>query len=172
VVVKFGKEASQTRAYCVAKNATHRAARPDPSLRKERLLRMTIKLHHCRVNGWFDLFRVCALAPWVIGANVQGKRFVALHLEVAHHFIERWAGGRARRLEPPAAFRATKTPKTQLIDPHQLPIHPPISPRPTSSGCMRTTCWPSEDEAFSFRSSVLNGCASIVSPSPGMSEFA
>src|SRR5580698_2724048 len=28
------------------KNATHRAARPDPSLRKERLLRMTIELHH------------------------------------------------------------------------------------------------------------------------------
>jgi hypothetical protein len=46
VVVQFGREASQTRDYCVAKNATHRAARPDPSLRKERLLRMTIKLHH------------------------------------------------------------------------------------------------------------------------------
>jgi hypothetical protein len=35
------REASQTRDYCVAKNATHRAARLDPSLRKERLLRMT-----------------------------------------------------------------------------------------------------------------------------------
>jgi hypothetical protein len=34
-------EASQTRDYCVAKNATLRAARPDPSLRKKRLLRMT-----------------------------------------------------------------------------------------------------------------------------------
>jgi hypothetical protein len=45
-VVQFGKEASQTRDYCVAKNAIHRAARPDPALRKERLLRMTIKLHH------------------------------------------------------------------------------------------------------------------------------
>src|ERR1700691_5279975 len=40
--VQFDKEASQTRDYCVAKNATHRAARPDPSPRKERLLRMTI----------------------------------------------------------------------------------------------------------------------------------
>jgi hypothetical protein len=30
----------------VAKYATHRAARPDPSLRKERLLGMTIKLSH------------------------------------------------------------------------------------------------------------------------------
>jgi hypothetical protein len=39
---KFGKEASQTRDYCVAKSATHRAARPGPSRRKERLLRMTI----------------------------------------------------------------------------------------------------------------------------------
>src|SRR5580698_9701360 len=36
-------EASQTRDYCVAKNATLRAARPDPSLRQERLLRMTIQ---------------------------------------------------------------------------------------------------------------------------------
>src|SRR4030081_849554 len=36
------KEASQTRDYCVAKNATLRAARPDSSLRKERLFGMTI----------------------------------------------------------------------------------------------------------------------------------
>ena len=36
--------ASQTRDYCVAKYATHRAARADPSLRKERLLGMTIKI--------------------------------------------------------------------------------------------------------------------------------
>jgi len=47
-VVRFGKEASQTRDYSVAKNATHLAARPDPSLRKGRWLRMTIKLHHYR----------------------------------------------------------------------------------------------------------------------------
>jgi hypothetical protein len=39
VVVQFGKEASQTLDYCVARNATLRAARPDPSLRKERLLK-------------------------------------------------------------------------------------------------------------------------------------
>jgi hypothetical protein len=38
---EFNKEASQTREYCVAKSATRRAARPDPSLRKERLFRMT-----------------------------------------------------------------------------------------------------------------------------------
>ena len=41
VVVQFDKEASQTRDYCVAKNATHCAARSDPSLRKLRFLRMT-----------------------------------------------------------------------------------------------------------------------------------
>jgi len=40
-VAQFGKEASQARDYGIAKNATLRAARPDPSLRKERLLRMT-----------------------------------------------------------------------------------------------------------------------------------
>src|SRR5271156_2001623 len=34
-------EASQTLDYCVAKDATQRAARPDPSPRKERLLGMT-----------------------------------------------------------------------------------------------------------------------------------
>jgi len=45
-VVQFGKEASEAHDYCVARNATLRAARPDPSLRKERLLRMTIKLDH------------------------------------------------------------------------------------------------------------------------------
>ena len=39
--MQFDKEASQTRDYCVAKSAIHRAARPDPSLRKKRLLRMT-----------------------------------------------------------------------------------------------------------------------------------
>jgi hypothetical protein len=42
--VDANREASQTRDYCVAKYATHRAARPDPSPRKERLLGMTIKL--------------------------------------------------------------------------------------------------------------------------------
>ena len=44
--MQFEKEASQTRDYCLAKNATPRVARPDPSVRKERLLRMTTKLHH------------------------------------------------------------------------------------------------------------------------------
>jgi hypothetical protein len=44
-------EASQTRDYCVAKDATHRAARPDPSRRKERLLRMTIEELTLRCKG-------------------------------------------------------------------------------------------------------------------------
>ena len=51
VVVQFEKEASQTRDYCVAKNATLRTARPDPSLRKNRLLGMTSKLHHYLKNA-------------------------------------------------------------------------------------------------------------------------
>ena len=45
-MVQFDREASQTRDYCVAKNATQRAARMGPSLRKKRLFRMTIKLIH------------------------------------------------------------------------------------------------------------------------------
>jgi len=39
VVVQFSKEASQTRDYCVARHATLRRGSPDPSLRKERLLK-------------------------------------------------------------------------------------------------------------------------------------
>jgi len=39
---QFDMEASQAREYCVAKYATLRAARPDLSPRKERLLGMTI----------------------------------------------------------------------------------------------------------------------------------
>jgi hypothetical protein len=54
---------------------------------------------------------------------MQREVFVALQLEVPHHFIERCAGGRSRRLEPPATFGATKTPKTLLLNPHQVPAH-------------------------------------------------
>jgi hypothetical protein len=48
------KEASQTRHYCVAKDATLGAARPDPSRRKERLLGMTIdlRLYGKQGDGW------------------------------------------------------------------------------------------------------------------------
>jgi len=46
--MQFDKEASQTRDYWVAENATLRAARPDSSPRKERLFGMTIKLNHDR----------------------------------------------------------------------------------------------------------------------------
>jgi hypothetical protein len=51
VMDQSDKEASQTRDYCVAKNATQRAARPDPSRREERLLRMTIKLPTAKAIG-------------------------------------------------------------------------------------------------------------------------
>jgi len=54
----------------------------------------------------------------MIGANMQRKLFVALQLEIPHHFLE----GRARRIsgrfEPPAAFGTTKTSKTMLLNPH------------------------------------------------------
>jgi hypothetical protein len=49
VVAQFHEEASRTRHYCAAKDATHRAACPDRSLRKERLLKMTGKLHCLRL---------------------------------------------------------------------------------------------------------------------------
>jgi hypothetical protein len=57
LAVQFDKEASQTRDYSVAKNATLRTARLDSSLRKERLCGMTIELHHYR-RGRQPTFRV------------------------------------------------------------------------------------------------------------------
>jgi hypothetical protein len=51
------------------------------------------------------------------------KLFVALKLEVAHHFIERFAFRSTGRFEPPSTFGATKTPKTLQFDPYQLPAH-------------------------------------------------
>jgi len=68
-------------------------------------------------------FGSCAVGSWVIGANMQCKLFVALQLEVAHHFIERRAGEDTRRFEPPAAFGATKTSKTLLLSPNQFAAH-------------------------------------------------
>jgi hypothetical protein len=70
----------------------------------------------------FGVLALCA-GSWVIGANMQGKLFVALQLKVPHHFIEGCAGERTRRLEPPPTFGATKTPKTLLLNPYQLPAH-------------------------------------------------
>ena len=59
----------------------------------------------------------------VIAANVRCKFFVALRLEVAHHFSERFTGGHGRSSEPPPAFGATETSKTLLLNPYQLPGH-------------------------------------------------
>lgn len=58
-----------------------------------------------------------------VGAIVGGKFFVTLQLEIAYHLAERCAGGHIGRLEPPAAFGATETVKTLLLDPYQLPAH-------------------------------------------------
>jgi hypothetical protein len=54
---------------------------------------------------------------------MRDELFVALQLEVAHHIIERYAGRRRRKVEPPATFGATKTEKTLLLNPYQLPAH-------------------------------------------------
>jgi hypothetical protein len=67
------------------------------------------------------------LALGVISANMGGKLFVALQLEVVHHFIERHAGWPAGGFEPLATFGTTKTLKTLLFNPHQSP----------SQGCLR-----------------------------------
>ena len=59
----------------------------------------------------------------VIGANMGYKLFVTLQLEVAHHVIERCAGGTISRFKTPATFGATKTPKKWLLNPYQFSAH-------------------------------------------------
>src|SRR5580658_2096112 len=81
VAAQFDKEASQTRDYCVAKYATHRAARLDPSLRKERLLGMTVKLSY-----YPDPAQFAVLAPSTI--DLRFSRWV---------HVGRNAGARERR---------------------------------------------------------------------------
>jgi hypothetical protein len=73
--------------------------------------------------GGLNYSELSTLGSWVIPANVRRKLFVALRLEVAHHFIEGSAGGRSRRFEPPATFGAAKTSKMLVLDPYQLPAH-------------------------------------------------
>jgi hypothetical protein len=90
------------------------------------------------------------------------KLFVALQLEVAHHFIERFAGGRPRGLEPPATFGATKTLKTLFLKPYQVPAHCRLC-----RGAPASTRLLSRDETFwaaidgSFRSGVLSDCITL-----------
>jgi hypothetical protein len=62
----------------------------------------------------------------VIGANMGCKLFVALQLEVPHHFIKRFTRGPGRRIKPPAAFRASKTVKAPFFDPYKLARHLPL----------------------------------------------
>jgi hypothetical protein len=96
---------------------------------------------------------------------MQYKLSVALQLEVAHHFIERCAGERSMRFEPPATFGATKTLKTLLLNPYQSPAHGcQCRCAPTPSDRMPGTRLPSGDEAFSFLSRVLPDCSRKPSP--------
>jgi hypothetical protein len=54
------------------------------------------------------------LCSWVIGANMEGKLFVALQLEVLHHFIEGFIRGRSRRLKPPGAYKLAGHPPIKV----------------------------------------------------------
>ena len=56
----------------------------------------------------------------VFGANMGCKLFVALRLEVPHHFIKGIADGRAGGLEDPGACGATETLETAFFDPYEL----------------------------------------------------
>jgi hypothetical protein len=72
------------------------------------------------------------LVSSVIGANMGFKFFVALQLEDAHHFVERFAFNGIGGFEPPPTFGAPKTPKTLQLNPYQLPAHGCLC-RPTSA---------------------------------------
>jgi len=103
----------------------------------------------------------------VIGANMGRKFFVELQPEAELHFLERCAGGRIRRLEPPATFGATKPSKTRLLDPHHLPPHGRLgrsAPTSTRSLSRDETCRFAIDG--SFGSCVLPDCSK--KPSPGL----
>src|SRR5579863_4509870 len=122
----------------------------------------------------FELLRLCALGFWVIGANMQRKLFIALQLEVAHHFVERCAGGRTRRFERPATFRTAKTAKMLLINPNQISVHGlPGSRRPNV--VLLHTCCPrvvkGRSALLSYRSGVsyrvLRDCSRQPSPCLG-----
>src|ERR1700730_18553246 len=99
---------------------------------------------------------------------MECKLFVTLQLEVAHHFIERSAGERARRFEPPATFGATKTPKMLSLNPYQLPPHNVAAPQHCLDR-MPGAPLPSGDKAFSFRSGVRNGRSLHAQNSDGLS---
>jgi hypothetical protein len=76
----------------------------------------------------FQLLFSCALGSRVIGANMQGKLFVALQLKISHQLVERLTGRRTGRVEDPGAFGATKALKTRLLNPYQLPAHVSLRP--------------------------------------------
>ena len=82
------RDASQTRDYCVAKNATHRAARLDPSLRKERLLGMTIEI-----------------GPRPLKSSVR-TRVSLRDLDRLFHFSQRWRAGLSWFVPPGLDCRA------------------------------------------------------------------
>jgi hypothetical protein len=87
------------------------------------------------------------------------KLFIALQLEVAHHLIERFAGGRTSGLEPPATLGATKTLKMLFLNPYQVPAHCRLG-----RGAPTSTPLLSRDETFPFaiagpfRSGILPDC--------------
>jgi hypothetical protein len=62
------------------------------------------------------------LALGVISANMGGKLFVALQLEVVHHFIERHAGWPAGGFEPPATFGTTQNPENAVVQPTPVSV--------------------------------------------------
>jgi hypothetical protein len=76
------------------------------------------------VNGdRSNVFTALDPGSGLTGADMQTKFMVALQLKVAHHFIERLASGRARRVEDPGAGGTAKAPKMRLINPNQLSAH-------------------------------------------------
>jgi hypothetical protein len=76
-----------------------------------------------RVVKYPELSNHFVLGFRVFSANMGCKIFIAPPLVVLLHFIERFAGGRPRRVEHPSAFGATPALKTLFFDPCEFALH-------------------------------------------------
>jgi hypothetical protein len=74
----------------------------------------------------------------VIGANMELEFFVALQLEVAHHFVEGSAEGDTRGFESPSTLGATETAKMLLLNPYQLTVHGRLCRRARTGSRLRS----------------------------------
>jgi len=114
-----------------------------------------------------------APGPFGVFRAIMGcELFVALQPVVHHHFIERCAGGRTRRFEPPATSGTTKTAEKLFLDPYQLPAHGRLSRCAPTSTRLLSRKGPFRCATNGpFRSGVLPDSSRNPSPSLGVGKM-